>query len=176
MTNKMWDPLIIQSENLEKSRSIILVGFNQTGKSTLGFWLSDNLSLPYYHSGPAPKNTERVIENCKVQLDLIKTGHVLDRFTPLCNPAYNEVLIDESTCMDKITGLVSQKAHIIFCDTTSKPINKSKYTEEHFERICNHNKSIRENYKHALKGKPHIKYDWRVDSFEDILERVNVDL
>lgn len=176
MIDLVWDDLLLQFEDLEKTPSIILVGFNQTGKSTLGLLLSEKLSLPYHHSGPAPKDSITVFKNCEDQLDKIKKGVILDRFTPLCNPAYNEVLINESTCMDKIVGIVSLKAHIIFCDTQSRPINKSKYTEEHFERICNHNKSIRENYKHALKGKPFIKYDWRTDSFEDILEKINADL
>lgn len=72
------------------TKSIIVEGLDNTGKSTLCQYLSDHLKLPLFRAGPPPLNEDLIKVCCEYQLGwMYSRPCIFDRVTPVSTHCYN---------------------------------------------------------------------------------------
>lgn len=154
--------------------SIILEGVNGAGKSTLAGKLSEIFDLKLYHPGSKPDRYEDSVYNCVNQFDFINHGDtVLDRITPISAMCYDFNLPEKYTNLYKAyLDLMADKAIIIYCTQTGIPTNKPYYPDGHIKEIMDNQDRIKSRYDNLMKTLNHITYDYKVDTIEDVIERI----
>jgi len=157
-----------------KKKSIILEGPNGGGKSTLSKMLAKDLGLPTYHSGLNPGDTDAAIKACQQQLERIMGVYIIDRVTPISRPIYDHDVIPkyETETFDVILNLMMRYAVVIHCNGKGIFTDKDYYPKGHFDKVDKDKEKIQKLYLKMFKTIPHIRYNWKDDSYEKLLEKI----
>jgi len=156
-------------------KSIILEGPNASGKSTLAEKLRVDFTLPYSHSGPNPGDTQQALDACSQQLERLRNGYIVDRVTPISRPIYDHDRIPELELIlfnRRLEEMLEYAVIIYACgDGVHEP--KSYYPSGHLKKITEEKQLIRDLYSEYMQGVDHINFDWRKDSYEKLVEKIN---
>lgn len=161
--------------------AIVLEGFDNSGKTTLGKRLAKALGTPVMHPGPRPMTPEQVDECLSKQRRLMRYPLIMDRVTCISHNAYSK---DEALDM----YLVSE-AHFLFGPPTDntliycrppleviKDFSKHEvkfYDEElHLDWIKRNADRVVARYDEIMASLPHIKWDYTASDFEELAKRI----
>lgn len=161
-----------------KKRSIIVEGADASGKSTLATKLGKHYGIYTFRAGPKPVDREHS-EICMIyQCAWLKnTSCVWDRFTGISNicnmPSVDK--IDVAMYAHYVTQ-AQKNAVIVMC--TGQNLNahsKESYeTNEALKRMLTENIQVLNNYVRMAHDLPNIiRYDYKVRSFESLIEELD---
>lgn len=155
---------------------IIVLGMDNTGKSTLVSELSERLGIPSKKSlGPA---THEEQSNWIMNQVALKESIIYDRFVPFEEMVYGGILRDKSNfyfSSDEVVKLKDKKPLIIYCRPTKETI-KSFGEREQMDGVIDQSDNLIEafdymSYQMVTRGWNVVKYDFEND---DIRRIVNI--
>lgn len=153
---------------------IVVEGYDATGKSTLAQALAEMLGLDLVEAGPKPPSDLDAICDGINQLRMKNVVH--SRITPVSRQAYQFDISDyhRSTLSDILARFVDIGAIFIYCVNTDNEDHELKDydTPEHIEHITSNKSTICEHYDVLMEGIPHIRYDFRVNTIEEVLCKI----
>ncbi len=163
-------------------KSIVVEGPDGAGKSTLAARLAEDLGLPLCHTGGRSYSQEELLDRC---LDVAVKTHVdrviFDRIPHISDNIYREAFGEEfllpETTMSVLLDFLP--VVLVFCQS-SPDMNeapKDHKPAELMARVKEARPSIVRSYARKAEetnrqGVPTLLFDWRLDSYEALLERI----
>ena len=148
---------------------IVLEGMDASGKSTLSEFLSVNLNLPIIHPGGPPSDDHDALMGCIKQA--LQNDCIYDRVTCISRQAYQ---LDRSQHHYEVLNIylkemVSNDAVFIFCVGKGPHEVKDRDSEELMNHISENYDTIVSRYEDIFKRVPHFRFDFNVNSNEEVL-------
>ena len=150
--------------------SIILEGPNGSGKSTLGRKLSEDLQIPYSHSGPSPDD---IFLACRDQYRLLMDGTIVDRVTPISEQVYQKCTARQLNEFKAWRDTFAIHAVYVYCTGEGQFMPKEYYPPGHYEEVVRNRSVIRHEYDNIMETVDHITFNWNTDSYDDFLETLH---
>lgn len=163
-------------------KSIVVEGPDGTGKSTLAARLAEDLGFPLCHTGGRSPGQAVLIARCvEIAVKAKEAPTVFDRVPHISDNIYREAfgdsfLLPEAT-MSFLLGHLP--VVLVFCqgapDMSEDP--KDHKPSELMSRVKEARPAIIRGYARKAEethrqGVPTFLFDWRLDSYESLLERV----
>lgn len=153
---------------------IVIEGPNGAGKSTLAKTVSTIERMVVAHAGPAPNDDIEAISNCMSQIS--KENCVWDRLTCISRQCYEQptdVSVEHETDLNRILGSMKSDTIFVFCVGGGEYTKKPYYTDEHWDSLMRDRDRIVNNYEEIFKGISHFRYDFRVNSVDEVIEFIH---
>lgn len=161
---------------------IIIEGPDNAGKSTLAQQLSKAIGIPIHHSGGPALNDEEIIHRAERIFD---TGNVrpllYDRVPFISDYVYRTVMQDkpspftDKNLVDRYIRRMKKLHPVVILCWPPIPVmmaleshERSPHeTEEHFNKVKDHQEQLIHSYSQLFVDIPHYKYDYTAPATED---------
>ena len=153
--------------------SIVIEGPNGSGKSTLTKKLQNDIGLIAFHA-TRPKDKKQAIKFAIEQVSDISEGKsfIYDRSHAISRQVYQADALDEEErrLYNAHIEYISLTTPIIYCVGSGKrDTNKPHYDKQLIEETTKNQDKIKANYEELMQNIPHIRYDFKKDSYNNLL-------
>lgn len=163
-------------------KSIVVEGPDGTGKSTLAAKLAEDLGFPLCHTGGRSPDQSVLIARCvEIAVKAKAAPTVFDRVPHISDNIYREAFGDSFLLPDATMSFLLGHLPVVlvFCqsapDMSEAP--KDHKPPEHMAQVKEARPAIIRGYARRAEetnrqGVPTFLFDWRLDSYESLLERI----
>jgi thymidylate kinase len=158
--------------------SIILEGYDGGGKSTLAAVLKRELGLDVHLAGPPARDDAHALECISNQNESLKSGVILDRYTPISRLCYQQGLsAAHKRLLNHELQSAVKSAVIIWVKPTEYIHSVSPHdTAEHLLDIENRRDDILRNYQELFSRTKHIEYNHMVNDVDNLVKLLKMHL
>lgn len=154
---------------------IIVEGYDASGKSTLAQALADRLGLSVLEAGPKPPSDKQALIDSYMQFNSANVVHC--RITPISRQAYQLDCSDAHyrELQNIVQRYAEEDAIFIYCTGEADDHQVKDYdTPGHLEYLSKNQDTIKSRYDRIFSKINHIKYDFKVDSMEDFVCKIEM--
>lgn len=153
--------------------NIVVEGIDGSGKSVLIKQLTKDLKMKIFWPGGPPASNLDVLMRCDEQAEMDNV--IFDRVTCISDQCYHiPMSISRSVILKSAFSKLILSNPIIIYTIGIGEISNDGYNDEKHDLFVKRNYDIiYDNYKQIMSTIPHIKYDFKVDSYADLLLKIN---
>lgn len=150
---------------------IIVEGIDGSGKSVLTKQLARDLKMEIFWPGGPPSNNLDIINKCKKQLAM--DNIIFDRVTCISDQCYHIPMDATRLGILKFYLLTMlEKSIVIYCTGCGELSNDGYNDKKHEEFVKKNINIIQFNYFKLMSMIPYLKYDFKINSYESLLQTI----
>lgn len=146
---------------MNKIKSIVVEGADNTGKTTLARYLSSYFGLPYIAAGPPPRRLDLIKSCCDYQWQwMLERPCVFDRITPISHQIYHNFMSSQvKDMLDEYMIKMRKKCIIIYCTKVLGESYEDYESEEDRQLVLAQQEKIMSKYEDFMVGQADIVFD-----------------
>jgi len=154
--------------------SIVIEGFDGCGKSQLARELSKLYTLGIHTIGSRPSSDKEMEYMSNLQISIAENSRVIfDRLTSISTMCYKNPCTNSLVMASHLANIVPY-CIFIWCHTEDpEHVIKDYDATKHLEVISSTQQEIIDRYELLMDQVPHIKYDFKKNRLQDLMETIN---